>query len=601
MKKNKFLRTFFALLLGALLTLGSLTSCEAAAVNAPIFQDVANKIDGALRTALNAEAAAREDAADAYEASGEVLENEAGEPIDMTAYIAKLRSDATLLRGLSYDAYQLAIMDNLFSLYYINPYQSVVTLAPDIAYLVAEYGNLPLLTDSEITTELITEAYFVALDEIFAGFVNTETAKLETENASTFVGVGVSVTPRHDGYIDIISVFAGSPAYDADIMVGDVLIAVDGVDVTTKSYNEIISMVRGEENTAVSLTLTREGVPYTVSVTRKMLQAVTVTYKLLPEGTGKTALIRLSEFSKTTFTEFVAAVTAAEAEGATSLIFDVRNNPGGDLEAVLGILEYILPDTGTAPLIRMETKYTSQSYYSVEDYIKGLADYAELAPVYAPAKNHEITARMAVLCNGNTASAGELFASCLMDLGIAEVYGETTYGKGLGQFLFPLSDEYMYRALGQEGYSVKEEGYFVIPAFFYCPPISENYHGVGVVPHHTVSLPDEAKDYYVTNLPTALDSQLLAAIAFVQGTDPVTQPSVQAPDNTPDNTPENPDNTPTAPKVPVENSFFPLGAIIFTVIAAAVGVAIAVIVFFTHDYKRQSKHPRNDDSGPDER
>lgn len=582
MKTKRLLRTLAALLLGTVLCISTLTSCEVATVNAPIFSDAASKIDDALRSAFNAEAAKREDAADAYEASGEVLENEAGEPIDMAAYIAELRTDAALLRGLTYDAYQLAIMDNLFSLYYINPYQSVFTLAPDIAYLVAEYGNLSLLTDSEITTELITEAYFVALDEIFAGFVNSETARLEAENSSTFVGIGVSVTPRKDGYIDIISVFASSPAHGAGIMAGDILVAVDDVDVATRSYNEIVSMVRGEENTSVRLTLTREGVPYTVSVLRKKLQNVTVTYKLLPEGTGNTALIHLSEFSETTFTEFVAAVNAAEAAGATGFVFDVRNNPGGNLEAVLGVLEYILPDTGETPLIRMETNYSSQNYYSVEDYIRGRADYAELAPVYAPAKNHEITARIAVICNGNTASAGELFTSCLMDLGIAEVYGETTYGKGLGQSYFPLSDEYMYRALGLEGYSVKEEGYFIIPAFFYSPPLSENYHGVGVEPHHTVTLPDAAKDYYVTNIPTALDSQLLAALAFVQGNDPVTQPGADTPDNTPDNTPQD-------PAAPADSDFLPLGAIIFTVIGASLGVAIAVIVYFSAYRRRRSR------------
>ena len=443
MKAKRTLRTFLPLFLAVLLCLASLTSCEAASVNAPIFGSVANKIDDALRTAFNEEADAREDAADAYAASGEVLENAAGEPIDMTAYIAKLRRDATLLRGLSYDAYQLAIMDNLFSIYYIMPYQSVYSLAPDIAYLIAEYSDLSRFTDPELTTELITEAYFVALDEIFAGFVNSETAKSESESPGTFVGIGVSVTPRRDGYIDIISVFADSPAYEAGIMPGDILVSVDGVDVATQGYNEIVNMVRGEENTAVALTLRRDGEEYSISVVRRRVQNVTVTYKILSEGTGKTALIHIAEFSETTFSEFVTAVAAAEEAGADSFIFDVRNNPGGNMEAVLGVLEYILPDTGTTPLIRIETNYSTQNYFSVEDYIKGRAEYASLAPQYAAAKDHEITARMAVLCNQNTASAGELFTSCLMDFGAAEVYGETTYGKGLGQSYFQLSDEYI--------------------------------------------------------------------------------------------------------------------------------------------------------------
>ena len=211
-------------------------------------------------------------------------------------------------------------------------------------------------------------------------------------------------------------------------------------------------------------------------------------------------------------------------------MFDVRNNHGGQLEAVLGILEYILPETDL-PLIRIQNKNDATSIHSVEGYLISKGADKETLAVYAPAKDHEIGMRMAILCNERTVSASELFTSCLMDFGCAEVFGVTTYGKGLGQRSYRASDYYAYlEAWGSPYYTYFDMGYFVIPAFYYSPPISDNYHGVGVVPHHDVPLSEAASDYYIKNIPETLDNQLNAAVDFLLGDQPITQPSKEPTD-----------------------------------------------------------------------
>lgn len=521
-----------ALILLLLASLLSLTSCSGANVTKPILQDSADEIEQVLASTLADKAEELEDDAAYYARTGETVTDESGAPVDMTAYVARLRKTAQELRAMKYDAYVLAIMDDLYAKNYIGTYTPLVELLPDMVDVLAEVGDFTYITDKATGTQALIECHLIVIDDIFASFVDSETAEEEAEMPTSYVGIGVSVTPREDGYIEIISVTEGSPAELAGIAVGDVLIAVDGTDVASIGYNETVNLVRGEAGTSVLLTLKRDGVLYQTTATRAVVKNVTVTHKMLSLGEGKTGYIRISEFSQGTFTEFVAAVTALEAAGATELVFDVRNNPGGHMEAVLGVLEYILPET-ELPLIRLEYKGATENIYSVEGYLSSAGADSETLAEYAPAKDHEIDMRMAILCNGHTVSASELFTSCLMDFGCAEVFGTTTYGKGLGQRSYRMTDYYAYEeAWGFGGYyTYFEMGYFVIPAFYYSPPVSDNYHEIGVVPHHEVILSEAASDYYIANIPEALDNQLNAAVDFLLGDQPITKPSPDLPDD----------------------------------------------------------------------
>ena len=129
---------------------------------------------------------------------------------------------------------------------------------------------------------------------------------------------------------------------------------------------------------------------------------------------------------------------------------------------------------------------------------------------FEKAKNHSIAKPIAVLCNGSSVSASELFVSCLRDFEYAEIIGETTYGKGVGQ----------------SSYSFTNGGYLYLTAFYYAPPLSENYHEVGITPDRVVSLSDEAKSTNLFLLPYESDTQLQAAVSYIESVDLSKEPAV---------------------------------------------------------------------------
>ncbi|MBE6655454.1 MAG: PDZ domain-containing protein [Ruminococcaceae bacterium] len=573
MRKNRLHAILSVLLIFLLLCSLSLSSCARQAGNTPILQDEADAIALELDALIASKANALDTAAAGYEASGEVLKDENGNGLDMSAYIADLRGRASLLRTLTYRPYALAIMDDLYAREYIGVYRSVRSLLPAMVDILAKDILLDRLTDEEITTDALITCYTLALGDIYASYVDSETATAEHEMPTSYVGIGVSVTPRDDGYIDVISVTKGSPAEAGGILPGDILLAIEGDDISDIDYNQVVALVRGEADTSITMTFSRDGVPYTVTLVRRVVESVTVEYKILSLGEGTTGYIRISEFSAGTFAEFVNAIETLEANGAEEFVFDVRSNPGGNAEVVIAILEYILPDDITLPIVRFDSRDGSKSFHSVEEYLSSYDTDAETLAKFEAAKNHELSARIAVLCNEYTASAGELFTSCLMDFGVAETYGVTTYGKGLGQSSFRVSDYYAYAELGIQHYTYFEMGYFVIPAFYYSPPVSANYHDKGVVPHHELTLSEEAQDYYISTIPEALDNQLAAAVDFVQGTDPYTPPPVSGDTQSP------------SPETEKEG-FFSSNSFLFIIFGVLFAGVAFLIAYLITDYRR---------------
>lgn len=582
MRKNRLSAILSVLLVLVLLASLSLTSCASQLGGKPILQDKADEIAEALDPLIASKADTLDAAAAGYEASGEVLKDENGADINMSSHIADLRARAAILRTLTYRPYALAIMDDIYAREYIGVYRSVLSMLPLMVDILAEDILLDKLTDEMITTEALITCYTLAIGDIYASYVDNKTAQEENAMPTSYVGIGVSVTPRDDGYINVISVTKDSPAAAAGILPGDILIAVEGEDIADKDYNAVVNSVRGEVDTAITLTFSHEGTPYTVTMIRRIVENVTVEYKMLGLGTGKTGYVRISEFGAGTFDEFVAAIEALEALGATEYVFDVRSNPGGNAEVVIAILEYILPDDIDSPIVRFDSRDGSKVFYSVEDYLTSYEAPADTLSKFKAAKNHALDARIAVLCNEYTASAGELFTSCLMDFGVAETYGVTTYGKGLGQSSYRVTDYYAYEEIGVQNYTYFEMGYFVVPSFYYSPPISDNYHEIGVVPHHAITLSEEAQSYYISTIPEALDNQLAAAVAFVQSDAPFTPPPVKPQDGT---------STPTTPEDPdgISNS----GIILFVIFGVLFAAVIAVAVYLVIDFRRSAKRQRD--------
>ncbi|MBQ9735358.1 MAG: PDZ domain-containing protein [Clostridia bacterium] len=597
MSKQRNFSRFSLLIVCFLLFSVLLSSCAFASTDG-ILKEKADAIDSAMRAALSSLADTFTQRADAIEAGTETPTDEEGNPItDTAAYLTFLREGAAALRALPYDAYNLAILDDVYRRSYVGSYEPMTELCADMAALLAYNFKLAEITDKETATEILYACYMFAVGDVYGAYVSEEDAKQEQAGDDSYVGIGVTVTQLANGYVEVIAVTPDSPAKAAGIAEGDVLIAVEGESVLSLGYDKTVDRVRGVEGTSVSLTFLRGDTEYTVSVSRKKLVNLTVSYKILANSGGTTGYIRINQFEATTFTQFVAAVEALEAQGVTEFVFDVRNNPGGRLESVLGILDYIVPDDKDLPLIRMEYAGETVSYDSVESYLTESGADEELLARYASAKNHSISARMSVLCNAYTASAGELFTSCLKDFGVAEVFGVTTYGKGVGQSGFAVTDFYAYLESGRYYYTVDAPGYFRISAFYYSPPVSDNYNSIGVLPHHVVELTDEAKEYHVTNIPESVDNQLAAALAFVKSDAPLSPaPSPTPPAETPDGGEQGTEPPAQNGALPNENGGEQDGGssvvVFFVLLGVLVGIGAAISAYFIWESVRRRKEDK---------
>lgn len=305
--------------------------------------------------------------------------------------------------------------------------------------------------DEEKIIYTVANGYILGAEDVYGEYYTADDFKTIMSDASgNKVGIGVYVSLDVDtGYIKILSVMKNGPAHKAGMLAGDIITHVDGVDVAEKGYYTAIDMVTGEVGTEVNLTVLRGGEELTFKMKRAKVETETVFYHKYKydETIG---VVRVVEFNDALPKQFKDAVSALLLDGCTSLVFDMRNNPGGTLYSVVDILDYLLPE-GDLVYIKdangkVMEKYTSDSGY--------------------------INVPMAVLTNGNTASAAELFTSALKDYGAAVIVGEKTYGKGCGQSVVELPDGSGLR----------------FTTFLYDPPKSENYNGVGILPDYEIAL-----------------------------------------------------------------------------------------------------------------
>jgi carboxyl-terminal processing protease len=233
--------------------------------------------------------------------------------------------------------------------------------------------------------------------------------------SNSYVGVGITVKAREDKQgIDIIDVAPGGPAGEAGILAEDVLVAVDGTDIIGKDINATSALIRGEEGTQVKLTVLRGGERKEFTLTRKKFETPVATFEMLESNIG---LITIENFDARCASETIAAIETLRTKGATALIFDVRNNPGGYKHELVELLDYLLPE---GPLFRTE------DFRGREEVDNSDADYLDMP--------------MAVLVNLNSYSAAEFFAAALEEYDAAIVVGEKTFGKGYFQSTIPLKD-----------------------------------------------------------------------------------------------------------------------------------------------------------------
>lgn len=294
-----------------------------------------------------------------------------------------------------------------------------------------------------------------------------------SENAYVGIGVTVQATDDNSGLM-VIAVQPGGPAEEAGVQVGDVIIQVDGESAQDRTVSEISAMIKGEEGTVVSITVLRSGEGITMSMTRKRMVTTVASSKLLNEHVG---LVTIQNFDERCADETIAAVKEVLNQGADMLLFDVRNNPGGYVDELTKVLDYLLPE---GDLIR--TVGTDGSDETVT---------SDASCVKVP---------MAVLINENTYSAAELFAADLSEYGAAKLFGQQTSGKGFYQYVFQFADG------SAAGISVGR----------YYTGHGASLEGIGLTPDETVKLDDESEAlFYNGMLEPENDAQLQAALSYL--------------------------------------------------------------------------------------
>ena len=269
---------------------------------------------------------------------------------------------------------------------------------------------------------------------------------MESSNGS-YSGIGAMLSQDYNtGIITVVKVFDGSPAAEAGIQPDDILYKVKGEEVTGQDLSLVVTDLKGEEGTDVEISMMRDTEVLDFTLTRRSIEVPTVEYKMLDENIG---YIAISEFDDVTDEQFIAALDDLKTQGMKNLTIDLRNNGGGLVDVTCNILDQLLPE-GLIVYTEDKNGERQEEYSDAEHYFDG---------------------KMAVLVNGNSASASEIFAGAIKD-------GTQTFGKGIVQRLLPLSD----------GSAIK------ITVSRYYTPAGNNIHGVGITPNIILERDTESEE-----------------------------------------------------------------------------------------------------------
>ena len=268
--------------------------------------------------------------------------------------------------------------------------------------------------DMGAATDQAMDALIEGLGDRWSYYMDAEGYAAQQESRSnSYVGIGVTVTYPEEGGLLIQTGAEGGPADRAGLTAGERITAVDGTALTGEDQQTATDLIKGEAGTQVTLTVeAADGSTREVTVTRGTVEEHPAEGELLSDGTG---LVTIKNFNSRCADETIAVVEDLMARGAERLVFDVRNNGGGYVDELTALLDYLLPE---GDIFRSETKA------GTERVVTSDADCVDLP--------------MAVLVNGSTYSAAELFAAQLQEMDRGVIVGEPTFGKGFSQQTFPL-------------------------------------------------------------------------------------------------------------------------------------------------------------------
>ncbi|MBR4395979.1 MAG: S41 family peptidase [Eubacteriaceae bacterium] len=345
-----------------------------------------------------------------------------------------------------------------------------------LVYLIGELRENYLWDiDEDEMWDSIFKGLMGGIGDDYAEYMTQEEYKeYQTTLSGSYSGIGVQIMNDDDGNVSVTKVFKDTPAFDAGMQPGDVIVAADGHDITNTNISVAVTYIRGETGTSVTLDIYRDGEYLTKTIVRKSIDLVYVSSRMIGSDIG---YIYISEFETNTFDQFTEAVDELTAQGMKGLILDLRQNPGGDVSECVNIADSLLPKT---TIIYTKNKAGEKTVYKSDGKSLGIP--------------------LVLLVDGYSASSSEILSIALKDNNAAEIVGTKTFGKGIMQILLPLSDGSLYK------YTFCE----------YFGPNDTKIHGIGITPDYIVELPEEYRNKVIETIPEEDDTQLKKAIEVVR-------------------------------------------------------------------------------------
>lgn len=319
-----------------------------------------------------------------------------------------------------------------------------------------------------------------ALDDPYSVYYNESALEsFTTQTEGEYYGIGCVVSQdKRTGVITIVKPYTGSPAIEAGLLPGDILCAVNDMDITKMELEQIVAMIKGAEGTTVRLSVEREGTQGLLhfDVERRQVEVNTVEHQMLE---GEIGYIAVASFDAVTPAQFKAAFEELKQQGMKGLVIDMRSNGGGLLSAVEEMLDYMLPE--------------GIIFYAKDKKGNRYLEYTSDASA-------ALDVPLAVLVNGNTASAAEVFSGNVQDFGVGILVGTTTFGKGIMQ------NTYTSNRDGTRAVKLTVADYYIHSG--------RNIHGTGLNPDVEVKLDEALREKAVVELEE--DNQLQEAIRAVR-------------------------------------------------------------------------------------
>lgn len=327
--------------------------------------------------------------------------------------------------------------------------------------------------DESTLEEGVYKGLLESLDDPYSVYyTHDELVQLQQQTEGIYYGIGAYISQDNEmGYVRVSKIIKNTPAEASGLQQDDYIYKVDGEDMQGKDSSYVVSKIKGEAGTKVTITVVREGTtdPIDIEVERQKIESPTVEYQMLDNDM---AYIQITEFDLVTTEQFEEAYKQAQADGMKGLILDLRSNPGGNLSTVCDIARMILPK---GLIVYTEDKYGKREEYTCDGA-------------------NQIKVPLVVLTNGYSASASEILAGAVKDYGIGTLVGTTTYGKGIVQKVINLSD----------GSAVK------LTVSNYFTPNGNNIHKIGIDPDVEVEF--DAEQYK-----NGVDNQLEKAKEVLAG------------------------------------------------------------------------------------